>query len=494
MKKSTAKFKRTILAILCPDQRRNWHKDQVSHYKKFLNDYTEIKKTCSATINGIKINDLLEKEIRNSYWIYRSSAIEQAVLISKIIARRVVEAASAIYAGEDKISEAVKSRSPKAIFIVSPATGVEAMLHVASSTFKAEDVAFLCQRKSPKIQNEILRRGFSVILAENPHASIWCPDENALRFLDEIWQGLKRIDSLNIFQKIFVYLYTRASLKSLQFYSQYFQRQLINSGCLIFTGRPRTPFVNGAIVAGRSTNNKVIFLSHTIWYKQPCPIGDLYDLSEFTGAALLTESCRREVQRVNKNIKISVIGMNKPRQNLKDMQNSHTRGKEKLKIGMFFGVNDFIHEVIPALSNLNVDIFLKTRPPGGNASYFSEVSDLYENVSICDHAHFSMDRFCKSIDVVVGGYSNAIFHAACRGVPVIGYLTQEEITYNSFLKPALIPFDLAVLKAHDVDELIEKISEVDSVKKELTALSKKQLENANKFIADVDYLEVSKII
>jgi hypothetical protein len=444
-------------------------------------------------ISGIKINDLVEKEIRNSYWIYRSSAIEQAVLILKIIVRRIIDEASSRYASEQKISEAVKSRKPKAIFIVSPATGLEAMLNVAVSEFRVEEVVFVCQKRHVKIQNEIRRRGFSSIIVDGPDASMYRCDGEIFSFLGEMWQGLGRIDSLNLFQKIFVYLYTRSSLINLQFYNKYFHQQLRNTDCLVFTGRPRTPFVNGAILAGRSTNTKVIFLPHTIWYKQPCPIGNLYDLSVFTGAALLTEACRQEVQRVNKDTKISVIGLNKPRWSLKNIERHQSREKDKLKIGMFLGVNDFIHEVIPELSKLSVEIFLKTRPPGGNASDFSNVSELYENVSICDHAHFSLDRFCQSVDVVVGGYSTAIFHAACQGVPVVGYLTKNEITYNKFLRPALIPFDLAILKAHSMDELIENISRVACDKNEIRLLSEGQLQNANKFIADVNYSEISKL-
>jgi len=494
MKNLMHRARNWLISILRPDQRRNWSKDQVKHYRAFLDDFEKIKGVCDATVENIRIHDLLEKEIRNSYWIYRSSPIEQAVLIAKIVLRRVGELVKVGGTKADRAVVAARNNKPKALFVVSPATGIDSLANVATSSFEKEDVAFVCSGENSRVQGEIQRRGFPVLLADNPEDSKWRPCGNEVKFLKGLWAGLRSIDRLNYVQKLFVYLYTRSALKSLHSYRAFFADQLKGGGCQVFTGRPRTPFIAGAIVAGRECNAEIIFVSHTIWYKLPCPVGRLYDLSIFSGAILLTEHCKQEVQRVNPNVKAAVVGMAMPKRAPQDGQLTAVGNESKLRIGMFLGVNDFIPEILPRLAKLDVEIFLKTRPPGKNASAFSYLSDLYENVSICDHADFSMDRFCNSIDVVVGGYSNAVYSAACLGVPVVGFLTPAEKLYNEFLRPVLIPFDLAVVKVSDAEELIAEVSKISGAKDNLKSLSERQLQNASNYIPEVNFSPINRLL
>jgi hypothetical protein len=494
MKKRISRIRGKLSSVLRPNQRRNWSKDQIHHYQLFLDDYRKIKEACDARINGIEIHNLLEKEIRNSYWIYRSSSIEQAVLIAKIVLKRIIEIRGASRAKESIKGDILSNRKPKAIFAVSPATGLDSLINVAKSSFEKEDVVFVCSGENSGQQDEIRRRGFSVALADTPEASKWRPCGEDVQFLKGLWKGLRSVEKLNYFQKLFVYLYTRSALRNLHSYQAFFLDQFKDCGCYIFTGRPRTPFIAGAIIAGQDSNMKVIFVSHTIWYKLPCPIGGLYNLSVFSGAILLTDYCKQEVQRVSPNVQVEVVGMVKPQQKPEDRQLSEIEKKARLRVGMFLGVNDFITEILPRIATLDIDIYLKTRPPGKNAAEFSYLSNLYANVSICDHSNFSMENFCECIDIVVGGYSNAVFQAACLGVPIIGFLTTEERRANEFLSPALIPFDLAVIRASNIEELVAEISRASSSQEYLKNLSESQLQNTETYIPDLDYFPINKLI
>ncbi|WP_417525550.1 hypothetical protein [Marinovum sp.] len=483
--------KAALLSTLRPNQRRNWDKDQIHHYKLFLADFERIKHACGASVHGFKLHDLLEKEIRNAYWIYRSSASEQAVLIAKIIARSAIERLRPAR-GAAVEDSGPRIANPKALFVVSPATGVDALANVAASSFEKEEVVFVYSGGNSRVEEDIRRRGYALLMADAAASAKWQPGAAAAQFLRELRLGL-RATRLNPFQKLFVYLYTRSALRKLETYRDFFSRQLRGDDRLVFTGRPRTAFVTAALLASHDQNARAVFVSHTIWYKLPCPIGRLYDLSCFSGAILMTEHCRREVARVNPQLDVAVVGMETPERQPVNGRAHAAAGHSRLRVGMFLGVNDFITEVIPDIAGLDVEIYLKTRPPGGNAKAFSHLSDHYSNLRICDHADVPMDRFCDRVDVIVGGYSTAVFHAASFGVPVIGYLTTVERQANDFLRPALIPYDLAVIKAADIGTVVAELTRLAAAREALPGLSKDQLEKVKANIPKVDFASVGKL-
>lgn len=485
-------MKARIMSFLRPDQRRNWSRDQIYHYRSFLGDFEKIRSVCAAKIDGVEIHALLEKEIRNSYWIYRSSPAEQAVLIAKLCIKRVLETFSSDPGEGNTGGDWNAGGKVKAVFVTSPATGLDSLCKVAASCFEPEEVIFACAEDNSRVRKDVRRRGYDVLRLDGSKPARFRPSGDEARFLRELWRGLRSIDRLNFFQKVFVYLYTRSALRNFLIFKTSFEAQLENGVRHIFTGRPRTPFVNGAIMAARKTAVDAIFVSHTIWYKLPCPVGQLYDLSIFSAAVLQTDECRQEVQRQSPGVKVAVVGLAKPART--GSSGDGNQAGRKIRVGFFLGVNDFLRDVLPRLVDLDIEIYLKTRPPGNNSDQFDFLTEEFDNVKICDHADLPMDKFCNLVDVVVGGYSNAVFQAACMGVPVIGYLTPEERLFNDFLRPVLIPFDISVIKVDDAEGVVSEVGRIAGRREELPGLSKRQLELADASISDLNFLSVGTLL